>query len=309
MTGIGPRRRFHMGTRKAENSCPVTRGFTLIELLVVIAILSILVAILMPTLCRAREIARKRVCQTRLSAIQSAAMQRSAEWLGYVAQNDPRNCWVATKAQMIDSELETGAANWGTNGADNHYWSKDYPLHYMGLAKADWATALGCPSQSEEQFVNNDEYKTSWEGQLTTYNGRGYGMSQNLWKIAPHVPLPGGGFLVAQGWWLGRNPDRNNDYVADCKVFWTTRTYVRGLNAVSNLVAFGDSWADQANAGHSGFRHDGGGGYQNWYKNVVFWDGHVGDYEYLSDADLNKHPNPPLNKPDKKHPYWKDTSN
>ena len=51
----------------------ILRGFTLIELLVVIAILALLVAMLMPAMAKAKDIARRVQCQTNLRAIGMAA--------------------------------------------------------------------------------------------------------------------------------------------------------------------------------------------------------------------------------------------
>ena len=47
-----------------------------------------------------------------------------------------------------------------------------------------------------------------------------------------------------------------------------------------------------------------GGGYKNWYKNVVFWDGHVGDYEIYTHMERYTDEDGNWVEED---PYWHDT--
>jgi len=55
-------------------------GFTLIELLVVIAIIALLMAILIPTLSRARETAKRMVCSSQLKQVGVAMAAYAADW-------------------------------------------------------------------------------------------------------------------------------------------------------------------------------------------------------------------------------------
>lgn len=62
------------------------RAFTLVELLVVVAILGMLVALLMPALQRARELARKVMCQTNLSALGKGWTVYFEDWNNMIPQ-------------------------------------------------------------------------------------------------------------------------------------------------------------------------------------------------------------------------------
>jgi prepilin-type N-terminal cleavage/methylation domain-containing protein/prepilin-type processing-associated H-X9-DG protein len=321
-----------MRTRKAQNSYYATRGFTLVELLVVISILSILVAILMPALGKAREVARKKVCQTRLSSIHAAAVQRAADYMGYVGQPNFLDTRVATNEWKAMSELAdirmqywnstdsngppVDADRRDTDGGLEHFWLRSYSIHYMGESK--WGcgdirgdAAFQCPSQSDVRTIiaeaepGENWYRSSKShgrgsfeshesyAHITSFTG--YAMFDELWDRVECLPVPGGMFLHAQGWTA-------NGSKGD-----VARTYLRGLNSTSTLAAHGDYSVDNGYGGMGerglGFRHDTGAAFKSWYRNVVFWDGHVGDYEIHSDAYNDKHPT----ISNENHPYWHDT--
>jgi prepilin-type N-terminal cleavage/methylation domain-containing protein len=65
----------------------VRKGFTLIELLVVVAIISLLVSILLPSLSRAKELARSAVCMTHMRQQGLALQLYTVECNGYYPGN------------------------------------------------------------------------------------------------------------------------------------------------------------------------------------------------------------------------------
>ena len=292
---------------KAQNSCFATRGFTLIELLVVIAILAILVAVLRPALGKAREIARKRVCQTRLSGIHTAAIQRSADYLGYVGQVEDPLSHVATKEQQTMPKLQgIRMRQWYKYGEGidwterwDHWWRTCYAEKYMGEKLQDRRedgldAAFQCPSQLNERRQDYDEYNLDKERcYARSERPAGYAMSGYPWDDVEGVPAPGGKWVHHLDWYPGPQlPNMWKPKIA--------RTYVRGLNSASKLIAFADYSDDNCYgrlSRHLGFweggwRHDKGDRFQDWYRNIVFWDGHVGDYDLDGD----------------KEEYWRDTN-
>jgi prepilin-type processing-associated H-X9-DG protein len=261
-----------------------------------------LIAVLMPSLGKAREIARKRVCQSRLSGIHTAAVQRSADYLGYVGQPDFRDCVTATKEAVQDNIANPPSSRreiryWGRYEGKDNFWLRSYAINYMGEkvqgggdARSD--DGFQCPSQSDVRtwYSIQDYGYGSFESHqsfahITSYTG--YGMFSALWERTVCVPVPGGKWMYNENWYPGR----------DRKIM---RTYLRGLNSTSTLAAHADYSTDNGygamGGGGIGFRHDAGTGYQSWYRNVVFWDGHVGDYEVYS-ADQAP-----------QSTYWEDTN-
>ena len=58
-------------------------GFTLIELLVVVAIIALLISMLLPTLARAKDLAKKAVCNTQIRGFGDLVATYVAEYGAY----------------------------------------------------------------------------------------------------------------------------------------------------------------------------------------------------------------------------------
>ena len=89
------------------------KGFTLIELLVVIAIIALLLAILMPSLKKVKELGKRTVCMAHLHSL-------GLSWVLYADDNDGLICNAKTaRITEVSSNPRTFTMNWSTGAYHN----------------------------------------------------------------------------------------------------------------------------------------------------------------------------------------------
>lgn len=135
-------------------------GFTLIELLVVIAIIALLVSILLPSLARAKELARRAVCLTSLSGQLTAIHMYAAEEKGYIPIGPDDN--------MPFPPMPYRAM------ASNQIWIDDLRYNAHGVLLEKYLTqpeAFFCPSDdsAEQQTELPKIYKKLSENAYCSY--------------------------------------------------------------------------------------------------------------------------------------------
>ena len=100
------------------------RAFTLIELLVVIAIIALLVALLLPSLKKARELAHRSVCRNNQRTIAVACLAFAEDHNGRGPEESPQ------EAPTFFIQLAP-------------YWGQD---HGAAVGRQPWWGSTGCPS-------------------------------------------------------------------------------------------------------------------------------------------------------------------
>lgn len=124
-----------MGKKNGMRTCVSGRGFTLIELLVVISIIALLLSVLLPSLGKAKESARRVVCGSNCKSIYTAMFM-------YV--DDYKSTFFASMNGERWYDLGIGSSN---TGSLLNQWD---PLAYWGIAYVPYGAAMEvfkCPSK------------------------------------------------------------------------------------------------------------------------------------------------------------------
>ena len=154
-------------------------AFTLIELLVVIAIIALLVSILMPSLSRARDLAKSAMCKTNLRGLGNTFAMYQSEYNGL---------FPAFQQSMTSAYYSAGYDN-ALKDTDNYYW-RLIVAHFMGTKPADFGL-LECPSDEMGPF--------GWFGSLS-YLGNAHlgevGSDWRRYRRVENIPSPSNTFAL-----------------------------------------------------------------------------------------------------------------
>jgi len=133
-----------------------SKGFTLVELLVVISIIAMLLAILMPSLQKAREVAKRIICSDHLKTFGLANVAYATQFNGryvpvrYKDSSSVNQSWLTNKAFRTLCQF------------DKYLKAEDYQLNKDGsktVLSYDLPNAYLCPSDTISAYKKNRMFR------------------------------------------------------------------------------------------------------------------------------------------------------
>ncbi len=156
------------------------RAFTLIELLVVVAIIALLIAILLPSLGKARQRAKDVQCKANLHGFSNAFAIYAAEFSGQLPNETTGSglCFWDVGKKMTDEQLKVAGVNADNPSAVRKvYYCPVNPIQYTAGASDPWS--FGAQSRIVGYFFLNKRTNDSIDALVlpkfakSTINARG----------------------------------------------------------------------------------------------------------------------------------------
>ncbi|MCD4824434.1 MAG: prepilin-type N-terminal cleavage/methylation domain-containing protein [Phycisphaerae bacterium] len=218
-----------MPNNKQSEICPspscISTGrrsaFTLIELLVVIAIISLLASILLPSLNRAKDLAKRVTCQSNLKHQSIAFRMYASDWKGYI----PLGAYYhSTGSPYWYQVLGPYAVTWKRTQNSAGEWTTDSKIYQCPSATSFWgadrtSSGIGYSNLS----CDPDIAGVAGRRLADIKDSAGTGMVMDIWPGLSFEPYMPGGAEARAAYY---HNDGNNILFADGHIGWHVETEI-----------------------------------------------------------------------------------